>query len=64
VSTCGTQQVWGKYECKGFIVDWLKAFSILVGQVLLAPDTNKSISLYQPSIKHQDKRNTMSTWQA
>jgi hypothetical protein len=22
VSTCRTQQVWGKYECKGFIVDW------------------------------------------
>jgi hypothetical protein len=38
VSTCRTQQVWGKNECKGFIVDWLKAFSILVGQVLLAPD--------------------------
>jgi hypothetical protein len=23
VSTCRTQQVWGKFECKGFIVDWL-----------------------------------------
>jgi hypothetical protein len=22
VSTCRTQQVWGKNECKGFIVDW------------------------------------------
>jgi hypothetical protein len=22
VSTCRTQQVWRKYECKGFIVDW------------------------------------------
>jgi hypothetical protein len=30
--------VWGKNECKGFIVDCLKAFSILVGQILLAPD--------------------------
>jgi hypothetical protein len=38
VSTCRTQQVWGKYECKGFIVDWAITFSILVGQVLLAPD--------------------------
>jgi hypothetical protein len=37
VSTCRTQQVWGKNECKGFIVDCLKAFSILVDQVLLAP---------------------------
>jgi hypothetical protein len=26
VSTCRTQQVWEKYECKGFIVDCLKAF--------------------------------------
>jgi hypothetical protein len=38
VSTCCTQQVWGKDEWKGFIVDWLWAFSILVGQVLLALD--------------------------
>jgi hypothetical protein len=22
VSTCRTQQVWGKNECKGFIADW------------------------------------------
>jgi hypothetical protein len=22
VSTCRTQQVWGRYEYKGFIVDW------------------------------------------
>jgi hypothetical protein len=22
VSTCRTQQVWGKDECKGFIMDW------------------------------------------
>jgi hypothetical protein len=25
VSTCRTQQVWGKNECKGFIVDWAKS---------------------------------------
>jgi hypothetical protein len=25
VSTCRTQQVWGKNECKGFIVDWSKS---------------------------------------
>jgi hypothetical protein len=33
LSKCG-----GKGECKGFIVDWLKAFSILVGKILLAPN--------------------------
>jgi hypothetical protein len=38
VSTCVLSKCGGKGECKGFIVDWLKALKILVGQILLALD--------------------------
>jgi hypothetical protein len=55
VSTCRTQQVWGKNECKGFIVDWALSIQHFSWSTFISTWLLIKYKFIPTPVRHKDK---------